>query len=47
MKIFLLLISLGLISGCALETTLAEKTVIQDETVIKSTKSCANEGSCK
>ena len=54
MKIFLLLISLGLISACALETVYSEKTiieekdsVIQDATVIKSAKACVNEGSCK
>ena len=48
MKIFLLLLSMGLASACALETHhVQDDSVIQDATVIKSAKACANEGSCK
>ena len=48
MKTFLLLLSVGLASACALETHhVQDDSVIQDATVIKSAKACANEGSCK
>ena len=48
MKTFLLLLSVGLASACALETHhVQDDSVIQDATVIKSAKACTNEGSCK
>ena len=48
MKTFLLLLSVGLASACALETHhVQDDSVIQEATVIKSAKACANEGSCK
>ena len=48
MKTFLLLLSMGLASACALETHhVQDDSVIQEATVIKSAKACANEGSCK
>ena len=48
MKIFLLLLSMGLASACALETHhVQDDSVIQEATVIKSAKACAHEGSCK
>ncbi len=48
MKTFLLLLSVGLASACALETHhVQDDSVIQDVTVIKSVNACTQEGSCK
>ena len=48
MKTFLLLLSVGLASACALETHyVQDDSVIQDATVIKSANACTQEGSCK
>ncbi len=48
MKTFLLLLSVGLVSACALETHhVQDDSVIQEATVIKSANACTQEGSCK
>jgi|TARA_R100001530_G_C4290531_1_gene147893 type IV pilus biogenesis protein CpaD/CtpE len=52
MKIFLFLTMLYVISACALEsnttmTTIPEEVVPEEVIVIKETKACTDEGTCK